>query len=246
MKKNHYKNNAALLADARRSLLGHLKVVIWSFLLYIMINLFLNGLPASISFQSRALTLTVFFAAQFVMSVFISLFNVGLSAVFLNLQYGENARIGDLMVCFGRFQDTSVKVRSVVTLGEFLTLIPLQLLLNTLPEGSVRTHVPLILVIGVLCFGARIFWQISFAMTDYLLLDFPEMGARRILYTARSMMRRNRMRFFLLMLRIVPLHLLGALCFGLTELWTGSYQRAASAAFYKDMISAAASRAREQ
>ena len=58
----NYKDNASLLADARRSLLGHLSVAVSGFLLYSEIGLFLNGLPQSLSFQNPVLNLVIMLA----------------------------------------------------------------------------------------------------------------------------------------------------------------------------------------
>ena len=237
---NSYKSNALLLADARRSLLGHLPVAVWSFLLYTAFELFLNSLSQSFTFDNAFLTLVVLLVVQFVTGLFASLFSVGLSAVFLNLQYGMDARVSDLFICFRDNQDTSIRVRSLVTAGEVLSLLPLQLLLFFLPKGELTSYLPLVILAVVMSLAALLVWRISFAMTNFLLLDFPELGAGRILHTARSMMRGNRLRYFFLMLRILPLHLLDFLSFGFSVLWTGSYQRAAMAAFYKDMITTAA------
>lgn len=237
MTTKHHKNNADLLADARSSLLGHLNVAVWSLLLFTGIELFINGFSQSLSFQSPALTLVISLAAQIVTGIFAGLFRVGLSSVFLLLQYGREARVGSLFVCFRENQDTSIRVRAFVTIGECLMLLPFQLLLFLSP-GFFKTQPVSAILITVLSFGALLVWRITFAMADYVLLDFPELGARRILCAARNMMRGNRLRYFLLMLRILPLHLLGIVSFGVTMLWTGSYQQAASAAFYKDLLSA--------
>ena len=101
------------------------------------------------------------------------------------------------------------------------------------------TYAPVIGATAVLSALLIVVWRITYAMADYLLLDFPEMDARRLLRSARSMMRGNKKRYLFLMLRFIPLYLLSILSLGITTAWTASYQRAASAAFYRDMISAA-------
>ena len=49
-------------------------------------------------------------------------------------------------------------------------------------------------------------------------------------------MRGSRLRLIRLYLRVLPLHMLGLLSFGLANLWAGSCQYACAAAFYKDMM----------
>ena len=236
----NYKDNASLLADARRSLLGHLPVAVSGFLLYSVIGLFLNGLPQSFSFDHPVLNLVVMLAAQFITAVFSSLFGVGLSCIFLNLQYGQQPHAGDLFVCLRSSQDTAIRVRGVVTGGELAAVLPIQLLMYFIPQGRTLSWLPVIIIVTIVCFTAMFVWRFTYAMADFLLLDFPEMGARRILRAARSMMRGNRIRYLRLMLRILPLHLLTVFSFGLTAMWTGSYQRAAAAAFYRDLLESTA------
>jgi len=236
----NYKDNPSLLADARGALLGHLPVAVSGFLLYSVIGLFLNGLPQSFSFKDPVLNLVIMLAAQFITAVFGSLFGVGLSCIFLNLQYGQEAHTGDLFVCLRANQDTAIRVRSVVTGGELAAMLPFQLLMYFLPQDRALSYLPLITVVTVVCLTAMFAWRFTFAMADFLLLDFPEMGAGRILRAAKSMMRGSRVRYLRLMLRLLPLHLLTVFSFGLTAMWTGSYQRAAAAAFYRDLLESTA------
>ena len=119
-------------------------------------------------------------------------------------------------------------------------MLPIQLLMYFLPQDRALSYLPLITVVTVVCLTAMFAWRFTFAMADFLLLDFPEMGAGRILRAARSMMRGNRLRYLRLMLRLLPLHLLTVFSFGLTAMWTGSYQRAAAAAFYRDLLESTA------
>ena len=81
------------------------------------------------------------------------------------------------------------------------------------------------------------YWTLTFAMANYLLLDFPEMNSDRILRAARTMMRGNRMRLFRLYLRLLPLHLLGLFSLGIANVWASCCQYASVTAFYKDIMS---------
>lgn len=232
----NYKRSAALLADARRSLLGNTRAAVWSFALYLFLGMFLYRLPSSFVFDNAALSLVLQLFAQFVVTVFLSLFGIGLSSVFLCLQYGQSASIRNLFACFRENPDNAVKVRCFVTGGELLTALPFQLLLYFTPQGALWNRLPLVIAAGLLCAGLYLAWHINFVMTNYVILDYPSLQPMEILRTAHAMMRGNRMRYFRMLLRLFPIHLLGLFSLGLTNIWTGCYQFAASAAFYKDLV----------
>lgn len=232
----HYKKGALLFADARRSLLGHLATAVWSLLLFMLLSLFLNQIAASFAAEKSILSFIISVAAAYVTSLFISLFGVGLSSVFLNLQYGQPASMRNLLVCFRENQDRAVQTRAYVTLGERLCLFPLQLLLFLTSGGPLAERAPLLLGVGGASIAACTLWTLTYAMTNFLLLDFPDTEAGQILRASRSMMRGNRLRLLLLMLRLLPMHLLGIFSLGLANIYAGCCQHACAAAFYKDMM----------
>lgn len=233
-----YKNNAELFADGRRSLLGHLSIAVWSFLLYIAFMVLLNQIGSSFTFSNRVLTLVFSLLAGYVTSLFGSLFGIGLSSVFLNLQYNQPASISNLFIAFLENPDRSVRIRSFVTLGEYLSLIPLRLLLFFIPAESLYQYFPLVLVILAVSCTAFIWWNITYAMVNYLMLDFPDISAGKIIRASYKMMHGNRIRLLFLFIRVLPLHLLGIFSIGLANIWAGCCQQACSAAFYKDMMQA--------
>jgi uncharacterized membrane protein len=96
----------------------------------------------------------------------------------------------------------------------------------------------LLLAIGLVCCIGFVYWVTTYAMVNYLLLDFPELESRRVLVMSRKMMAGNRFRLIRLILRLLPMHLLGIFSFGLANIWAGCCQHACTAAFYKDMMQA--------
>lgn len=233
-----HKNNAELFADARRSLLGNLSVAVWSFLLFSSFTLLLNQMGSSFSFNNRFLTLIANLAAGLVTSVFASMFGIGLASVFLSFQYNQPAAVRNLFLPFLDNDDRSVRVRFFVTLGEYVSLLPLQVMFFYIPGDSLSSHIPLLLAIGLVCCIGFVYWVTTYAMVNYLLLDFPELESRRVLVMSRKMMAGNRFRLIRLILRLLPMHLLGIFSFGLANIWAGCCQHACTAAFYKDMMQA--------
>lgn len=232
-----HRSNALLFADARQALLGRMTFVSWSFVLYMIISIFVNQLGAAVDLSNWLLTLVFGLAAGFVTSTFASLFGIGLSSIFLNLQYGQPAAVRNLFIAFSGDIDRSVRVRLFVTLGEMVCLLPIQLLLYFSPWEQAPRFLPLVPVICVISSAAYLCWTMTYAMTNYLLLDFPDQDAARILQASRNLMRGNRFRLFLLYLRLMPMHLLGIFSLGIANVFASCCQFACSAAFYKDLMS---------
>ena len=231
-----HKNNAELFADARRSLLGNLSVAVWSFLLFASFTILLNQIGSSFSFSNSFLTLVVSLTAGLVTSVFASMFGIGLASVFLSFQYNQPAAVRNLFLPFLDNADRSVRVRFFVTLGEYFSLLPIQVMFFFIPRDKLSAHVPLLLAIGLICCIGFVYWVTTYAMVNYLLLDFPDLEAWRVLVMSRKMMDGNRLRLIRLILRLLPMHLLGIFSFGLANIWAGCCQHACTAAFYKDMM----------
>ena len=233
-----HKNNAELFADARRSLLGNLSVAVWSFLLFASFTILLNQIGSSFSFSNSFLTLVVSLTAGLVTSVFASMIGIGLSSVFLSFQYNQPASVRNLFLPFMENTDRSVMVRFFVTFGEYVSMLPVQVIAFFIPRDKLAGHVPLLLAVISICCICFIYWITTFAMVNYLLLDFPDLDARRVLILSRRMMEGNRLRLIRLILRLIPMHLLGIFSFGLANIWAGCCQHACTAAFYKDMMQA--------
>lgn len=75
----------------------------------------------------------------------------------------------------------------------------------------------------------------SYAMTDYILAEDPELTADEAISQSKSMMMGNRWRFFCLQFSFVGWDILATLVFGIGHLWLTPYKQAAYAAFYREV-----------
>lgn len=78
--------------------------------------------------------------------------------------------------------------------------------------------------------------SLSYAMTDYLLVDHPELTANEAITKSRELMNGNKLRLFLLYLSFIGWFLLCILTLGFGLLFLIPYVKAAEAAFYLDLI----------
>ena len=75
----------------------------------------------------------------------------------------------------------------------------------------------------------------SYAMTDYILAEHPEITASEAIERSKEMMTGNRFRLFCLQLSFIGWSILCSLTFGIGNLWLTPYKQAATAAFYREV-----------
>ena len=75
----------------------------------------------------------------------------------------------------------------------------------------------------------------SYAMTEYILAEHPELTADEAITNSKAMMEGNRFRLFCLELSFIGWEILCAFTFGIGNLWLRPYKQAATAAFYREV-----------
>jgi len=75
----------------------------------------------------------------------------------------------------------------------------------------------------------------SYAMTDYILAENPNMTGTEAIERSKSMMMGNRFRLFCLQFSFIGWDILATLAFGIGHLWLTPYKQAAYAAFYREV-----------
>lgn len=75
----------------------------------------------------------------------------------------------------------------------------------------------------------------SYAMTDYILAEDPELTADEAISQSKSIMMGNKWRFFCLQISFIGWDILATLAFGIGHLWLTPYKQAAYAVFYREV-----------
>lgn len=75
----------------------------------------------------------------------------------------------------------------------------------------------------------------SYAMTDYILAENPDISSSEALERSKQLMDGNRLRLFCLQFSFLGWKILAALTFGIGNLWVTPYMQAATAAFYLEI-----------
>lgn len=134
--------------------------------------------------------------------------SVGYARFNLNLVDGFDASFADLFAYFPYWKNavcTRILTKIYIFLWSFLFVIP----------GIVASF--------------------SYAMTDYILAEHPELSASEAIYRSKQMMEGNRWRLFCLELSFIGWNILCAFTFGLGHLFLIPYKQAAIAAFYREV-----------
>lgn len=75
----------------------------------------------------------------------------------------------------------------------------------------------------------------SYAMTNYILAEHPELTASEAIEQSKQMMSGNRFRLFCLQFSFIGWDILCSLTLGIGNLWLRPYRQAAEAAFYREV-----------
>lgn len=175
------------------------------------------ALPDSNFFVSRLwmilsgfllLVLIIALALGVVYFILSSFVGVGYARFNLNLIDRKDAGFNDLFAYFSYWKTTAVSslLRTLyVFLWSLLFIIP----------GIVAGY--------------------SYAMTDYILAENPDMTASEAITKSKEMMIGNRGRLFCLQLSFIGWDILAMLTLGIGNLWLTPYKHAATAAFYREV-----------
>lgn len=231
-----FKTNKYLKADARESLIGNLTITVLSIFLYTLTTMLLSERIAAFNPKSILLSFFLSLFVFFIVNTCANMLRIGLSCIFLKLQYGQKASVGDILYAFRSNSDTAVIISAFVAAQELLCILPYLLLVSlaAMQNSSAPAFLPpLFLAVGTL---GTIAVRIRYAVCTYLFLDFPGYTAGELIRGNSRLMKGHLGRLFGLYISFIPLYFLSLLSLGVAGLWVSSYSHAAEAAFYKDLM----------
>lgn len=92
-----------------------------------------------------------------------------------------------------------------------------------------------VLLWSLLLFIPGIIAGYSYAMTEYILAEHPELTAGEAIDCSKQMMSGNRWRLFCILFSFIGWDLLSVLTLGIGSLWVRPYKQTATAAFYREI-----------
>lgn len=231
-----FKSNKYLKADARESLIGNLTTPVISTFFYTLSTFLLSEMIANFNTGSVLLALLFSLIVFLVVNTCANMLRIGLSCIFLKLQFRLRASVGDLLYAFRNNSNAAVTISAFIAVLELLCMLPYIFFIAFVSKDSMATYPFLSLALLAAGLLGTIAVRIRYAMCTYLFLDFPDFDARKLLRGGTRLIRGHFARLFILYLSFLPLHLLSILSLGVAGLWVSSYSHAAEAAFYKDLM----------
>jgi len=138
-----------------------------------------------------------------------SIVKVGYSQ--FNLELVDRQKEPELGTLFGHFKNWSTPVAAAFLQALYVFLWTLLLIIPGIIAGY------------------------SYAMTEYILAEHPEMTASEAIARSKEMMAGNRWRLFCLQISFIGWEILCMFTMGIGNLWLIPYKQAATAAFYREI-----------
>ncbi|MDO4285576.1 MAG: DUF975 family protein [Eubacteriales bacterium] len=227
--------SAAQKAQARGALTGKYGIAVASNICYLIASLLLPQLVLALAPGSGVLYLICSAILLFVSMVFVGVLQGGLCYIYLNILFDQPTTFTDLFYLFRENHDKAFRIQTALTGITFACMLP-ELLGLLLFPGSDPASSAIRILLSLAGMIALLYFDLRYAMSYYLLLDFPEMDALAILRRSRLLMQGRKRALLYLRLSFLPLYLIGLLSCGIGCLWVMAYQYETSAAFYSETV----------
>ena len=191
----------------------------------------LNPLTATVETLGISHTV-VYYLSTFILSLILSVLNIGLLKIALDTARGYDIRFQDLFFGFKHHPDRAILAQGVILLLTYLCILPG----STLCICGYQKSVTLLLTgAAVLCVGLVIYLILSlmFSQTMFFLTDYIDIEAMQALKESVRIMRGKKGKLFYLQLSFIGIYLLGAIACGIGLLWVIPYMQVTMANFYR-------------
>lgn len=171
-------------------------------------------------------------------SILLNIFNVGIFYFFLNAACRQPFSASNLFYGFQQDFGRSFIICAVLVLLNKICFLPREIMMNLfLQNGSLDTLLISKLLIAFII-GLIIYIPLSLGLSQccFLLLDFPQYSAGKIIRLSFQVMKGHKCRLFGLQLSFLPLILLSLLSFGIGMLWLTPYMNMVYALFFLDLM----------
>jgi uncharacterized membrane protein len=251
MEQTHYKSNAELKYLARTQMGGRFGLLIGTMLIPLLISFFCSSFLLSNNYL-------VNFVISIILQTLLSVLQVGATLIYMKSACNMPAQIGDLFDGFRNNLQVALKVGLLFTFINTVCMIPCDVMsiriLNSpalaVPEITETTTLNEMMqfynvfysVMGayyllmLACVLVSFLLQLVFVPAYYIILDFPEWDAMKVLKKSIEVMRGNKLRYVLLQISFLPALLLSVFTCGLTLIWVMPYMHMTNTNFYLDIM----------
>lgn len=178
----------------------------------------------------------IYLFAQFIMSAFLGIFQTGICLFFLNMACGQPYKLDQLFYGFQNTPKGSLYVSSVTGFISFCMTLPFRILFYQYVATGEGFWLYTALIALILSFLFLYPLTLAFSQSFFLLLDFPDYTGKQALGASMRIMKKQKIRFFLLQLSFLPLIILSTFTCYIGLLWVIPYMNMTNALFFLDIM----------
>ena len=249
--KSEYRSSKELKEQSINAMAGRyggavmmtLSYMIWIYLISYSGSIFSSMLAKLPFFSGVTVNLLADMIYTLITTLIISLLNIlsgmftfGIDLYYLNISTGREAQPADI---FAGFRGEPSKVFSISAFLLFPTIIlaiPFNMFSEMYMITSDSKYIILACAFLVPSIAAGFYMHLTYGMAYFLLLDFPNYSASKILHLTRKKMYGHRARLLALDFRFIPMILLGILSMGLGMLWVYPLVSESQALFFLNLM----------
>lgn len=172
------------------------------------------------------------------LSIPVTVFNIGLSLCCLNLACGRTMRVSDVFYGFRHQFAKSLKLAALLVLISQLYYLPgnfFYYIAGNDADWQVLLPFLLVYIAGVVIY---IILNLNFSQVFLLLLDFPGYSAGELIKLSAHIMKGHKARLFYIQLSFIPLLLLSFLTLFIGNLWLTPYMNLTYTFFFLNLMQA--------
>ncbi len=173
------------------------------------------------------------------LNILAGMFQCGINLYYLNLSTGREAQPADIFAGFRNEASKVFKVSAFILFPTIILSIPFNIFSDMYVMTSDSKYIVLACAFLVPSIVMSAYMNLTFGMAFFLLLDFPNYPASRILSLTRKKVHGHRARLLALDLRFIPMILLGVLSMGIGMLWIYPVISESHALFFLNLMNPA-------
>ena len=204
--------------------------------LYILITYIITEISSLFLLLPGIVGTLLYYLSAFGITIFTGIFAYGFSFIFLKISCNVPAKMNDLYCGFKGPLKEILKAQLFRSLISYVAYIPCYIFNELVTPEQLTQYFG----IYFLLFGLGLLGQfiviLLYNQTFFIMLDFPDYGAKKALAFSRELMKGNKGRFTYLLVSFIPLFLLGMLSCCVGYLWIIPYMQATLTQFYLDLV----------
>lgn len=178
----------------------------------------------------------IYYAVQFLVQIICCIFGVGMTYMYLQAIQNKSCYATDIFYGFRTHADKIIIIGFFLTAISYILMLPYVLFFWYYQQTSQA----IFFLLGCICFvigeSISIYVNITFALSYFIVLDFPNSSAIETLKLSRKFMKGHKGRYLYISISFIPFWLLGFMSFGLGLLWVVPYMGMTFANFYMDLM----------